>query len=41
MTTIPLAAGMTETEPDAEPTLDVGRECFSRDCYSIDSAKET
>jgi len=25
MTTIPLAAGMTETEPDAEPTLDVGR----------------
>jgi hypothetical protein len=25
MTTIPLAAGMTETEPEKEPTLDVGR----------------
>ena len=25
MATIPLAAGMTETEPEKEPTLDVGR----------------
>jgi len=25
LTTIPLAAGMTESEPDSEPTLDVGR----------------